>query len=117
MFKFNEVLETIVHAEDQTTESRRYTVTAARLASGDGYQYDTAADGINLYEIDLEPQFEDEDGTSITGLALAIQNDGKIEIQQGLDPAAEDAVNEGTSAYRMQKAEIVGKTLVTTSLY
>lgn len=89
MFNFTHIL-------NATTGQRFYIDKATYQGDED---YDETPDGVNLFEIDLQPT--EGNGAPICGLDLAICNDGTISITKNLDPA-NCHIKESNSVYRSE---------------
>jgi ferredoxin len=89
MFKFQHVLN--------VTTGQRYYIDKATYQGDE--DYDETPEGVNLFEIDLQPT--DGNGAPICGLCLVICNDGAISITKNLDPTYCN-IKQSDSVYRSE---------------
>lgn len=101
MFNFTHVLN--------ATTGQRYYIDKATLANDEGY--DETPDGVNIFNIDLQPERVDD--APICGVSLVVYNRGRVDITRDLD--VEHSVVEGTNEQIIVEALIEGKTLIITN--
>lgn len=95
MLTFKKMLHIFTDNAAGTTTTRLYNIVAARLVSGDGYEYNEAPDGCNMFEVDLEP-VDSECDKSVSGLTIIVGNSGDwAKVQRDLNPEAEHEVGPG----------------------
>ena len=105
MFNFTHVLN--------ATTGERYYIDKATLVNDEGY--DETSDGVNQFEIDLQP--ESPNGKLICGVDLVICNDGAVSITKNLD-VANCRIPQDDSTFRSETVSAIseGKTLIITNV-